>query len=88
MDLDAATAYASRGRGSRDRPTTGWQSLTPTEVEVATLVHRGATNPEIARTLVMSVNTVKTHIAHMFSKLDITSRAELAAIVATRSRES
>jgi predicted ATPase/class 3 adenylate cyclase/DNA-binding CsgD family transcriptional regulator len=88
MDLDAATAYASRGRGSRDRPTTGWQSLTPTEVEVATLVQRGATNPEIARTLVMSVNTVKTHIAHMFSKLDITSRAELAAIVATRSRES
>ena len=35
----------------------------------------------IAAQLVMSLNTVKTHLSHIFTKLDITSRAELARLV-------
>jgi DNA-binding CsgD family transcriptional regulator len=45
------------------------------------LVAEGATNPDIGRKLVMSVNTVKTHLGHIYTKLDITSRAQLAAIL-------
>jgi DNA-binding CsgD family transcriptional regulator len=55
------------------------KSLTPTEREVARLVAEGATSPDIGRKLAMSVNTVKTHVGHINTKLDITSRAQLAA---------
>jgi DNA-binding CsgD family transcriptional regulator len=81
MSLAEACAYAQRTRGERRRPTVGWESLTPTERDVARLVAEGATNPEIARKLLMSVNTAKTHLAHIFTKLDIDSRAELASLV-------
>jgi DNA-binding CsgD family transcriptional regulator len=81
MSLLAARAYAQRPRGQRRRPTFGWESLTPTEQDVARLVAQGATNPEIARMLLMSVNTVKTHLAHTYTKLGIDSRAQLASLV-------
>jgi predicted ATPase/DNA-binding CsgD family transcriptional regulator len=84
MSLAEACAYAQRTRGERRRPTVGWESLTPTERDVARLVAEGATNPEIARKLLMSVNTAKTHLAHIFTKLDIDSRAELASLVTRR----
>jgi DNA-binding NarL/FixJ family response regulator len=81
MSLAEANAYTHRSRGERRRPTIGWESLTPTELDVARLVAHGATNPAIARQLLMSVNTVKTHIAHIYTKLDIDSRAELTSLV-------
>ena len=81
--LDEAVALAQRSRGERRRPSTGWASLTPVELDVARLVAEGLTNPSIATRLVMSPNTVKTHLSHIFTKLDITSRAELARLVAT-----
>jgi DNA-binding CsgD family transcriptional regulator len=81
MSLAEACAYAQRARGERRRPMLGWDSLTPTEHDVARLVAEGATNPEIARKLFMSVNTVKTHLAHIYAKLDIDSRAELTSRV-------
>jgi DNA-binding CsgD family transcriptional regulator len=81
LSLDHAVAYALRTHGRRGRPTVGWVSLTPTELDVARLVAEGATNPAIAQKLMMTVNTVKTHLAHIFTKLDITSRAQLASLV-------
>lgn len=46
LPLDAAAAYASRARGERKRPSTGWASLTPTELEVVAQVHaRSAPGP-------------------------------------------
>jgi DNA-binding CsgD family transcriptional regulator len=81
MSLAEACAYAQRARGERRRPTLGWDSLTPTEHDVARLVAEGDTNPEIARKLFMSVNTVKTHLTHIYAKLDIDSRAELTSRV-------
>ena len=82
LTLDEAVALAQRSRGERRRPSHGWASLTPAEVDVARLVAEGLTNPEIGTRLVMSPNTVKTHLSHIFSKLDIASRAELAHLVA------
>ena len=81
MSLSDACEYAQRTRGERRRPALGWESLTPTEHSVARHVAEGATNPEIARSLLMSVNTVKTHLAHIYTKLDIDSRAELTSAV-------
>ena len=76
-------AYARRTRGTRGRPTTGWASLTPTELEVVRLVADGRTNPEIGVRLFMSRGTVKTHLNHVFTKLDVSNRTELATL-ATR----
>lgn len=84
MPLNEAVAYVRRSRGTRGRPSTGWDSLTPTELEVAKLVAEGLTNPEIGGRLFMSRGTVKTHLSHVYAKLGIANRAELAAIAAAR----
>jgi two-component system nitrate/nitrite response regulator NarL len=55
--------------------------LTPREREVAWLLARGASNREIAETLMISENTVKTHVAHILEKLGIQSRRQVAAYV-------
>jgi DNA-binding CsgD family transcriptional regulator/tetratricopeptide (TPR) repeat protein len=80
LSFNDAIAYAGRGRGSRGgRPIIGWASLTSTEKAVARLVSEGLTNREIAGRLLMSTSTVKTHLAHIFGKLAISHRAELAS---------
>ena len=69
------------GRSPRGQHTVGWESLTPAELEVAKLIAEGLTNPEIAERLFISRQTVKSHLAHIFSKLNLSSRSELAALV-------
>ena len=72
-----------RGRrtSSHRRPTTGWDSLTPTERSVAALVADGLVYREVGERLFISRRTVETHVANMFTKLDITSRNELVDLV-------
>jgi DNA-binding NarL/FixJ family response regulator/tetratricopeptide (TPR) repeat protein len=72
-------------RGTRTRPQHGWQSLTPAEQAIAILVAEGLSNPRIGERLFVSHRTVQTHIAHLFAKLGVASRAQLAAEV-TRHR--
>ena len=79
LDGPAAVAYARRARGERRRPSFGWDSLTPTELEVVGLAAAGLTNPAIGERLFISRGTVKTHLLHVFAKLGVHSRAELAA---------
>lgn len=69
-------------RGPRRRPPSGWGSLTDTERRVVDLVAQGLTNPEVGRQLFTSRRTVETHLAHVFAKLGISSRVQLAAEVA------
>jgi non-specific serine/threonine protein kinase len=51
--------------------------LTNREREIAMLVGQGKTNGEIATKLVVSKRTVETHISHILSKLELTSRAQI-----------
>ena len=79
MALDEAAAYASRARGSRRRPDHGWGSLTSAELEVVRLAVDGLSNPQIGARLYMSRSTVKTHLSHVYAKLGVANRTELAA---------
>jgi predicted ATPase/DNA-binding CsgD family transcriptional regulator len=69
---------AQRGRGERKRPTSGWASLTPTECDVVRLVSEGLANKDIAARLFVSPRTVQTHLTHVYTKLGLTSRVQLA----------
>lgn len=84
MVLGDAIAYARRSRGPRDRPTSGWSSLTPTELETARLAATGMSNPQIASQLFIARSTVKMHLSNVYLKLRIANRTELAAAIAAR----
>jgi DNA-binding CsgD family transcriptional regulator len=78
LSVDEAVAYALRGRGERRRPTSGWASLTPAEADVARLVGEGLANKDIATRLFVSPRTVQSHLTHIYTKLGVTSRVQLA----------
>lgn len=84
LGVDEAVTYAQRGRGERKRPSTGWASLTPMERQVVDLAADGLRNTEIATRLFIAPSTVKTHLAHVFAKLGVSTRAEMAALAARR----
>jgi len=68
-----------------DAPTSITRSLSllsRREREIAKFVVRGFTNVQIASVSSISHNTVKRHLKHVFEKLNVDSRAELAAIIA------
>jgi predicted ATPase/class 3 adenylate cyclase/DNA-binding CsgD family transcriptional regulator len=85
LSMDEAVAYALRARGERRRPSTGWDSLTPTELQVVDLVRSGRTNREVAEQLLMGAETVKTHLSHVFIKLGVSNRTQLTAVATERS---
>jgi DNA-binding CsgD family transcriptional regulator len=66
-------------RGARQRPATGWDSLTPTEQRVAALAAEGLTSRQIGDRLYVSTFTVGSHLRHIYQKLGINSRLQLAA---------
>jgi DNA-binding CsgD family transcriptional regulator len=53
--------------------------LTPQEQAVALLVAAGMSNRQVAGELFISVKTVQFHLTHIYTKLGVSSRAELAA---------
>ena len=85
MNQHEIVSYVQRGRGERGRPSAGWQSLTPTEEEVAKYVAEGLSNKEIAERMFVSVRTVTTHLTHIYEKLGFSSRPELVSAAARRS---
>ncbi len=78
LSTEAAIAYAQRGHGERKRPTTGWASLTPTERDVVRLVSEELPNKDIATRLFVSPRTVQARLTHVYTKLGLTSRVQLA----------
>ncbi len=56
-------------------------SLTDREREVVMLIYEGAGNSEISEKLFISLNTVKSHIKHIFRKLQVNSRLELIQVI-------
>jgi DNA-binding CsgD family transcriptional regulator len=85
LSTEEAIAYAQRGRGERKRPSTGWGSLTPTELDVVRLVAEGTPNKDIAARLFVSPRTVQSHLRHVYNKLGLTSRVQLAKKAALHS---
>jgi DNA-binding CsgD family transcriptional regulator len=89
-DLDAACAiyrkcgaWADAARLERQlSPSVGGGALSKREIEVAKLVADGLSNRAIADRLVLSERTVENHVAAIFTKLNMRSRAEIAAHVA------
>ncbi len=65
---------------SRERAQSGWGSLTESELRVARLVARGATNRDAAEQLFLSPHTVSSHLRSAFAKLGVRSRVELARV--------
>jgi DNA-binding CsgD family transcriptional regulator len=88
--LDAARVRSLlRTRGARAAaggpcPVPAWPELTVSERTVVSLVAQGATNREIADRLYLSPYTVNAHLRHVFTKLGIRSRVELARMTAER----
>jgi ATP/maltotriose-dependent transcriptional regulator MalT len=65
----------------------GIETLTERELEVARLVVDRKTNSQIAEELFLSPKTVETHIRHLFQKLEVSSRVEVARVVERADRE-
>ena len=78
LSAPEAIVYAQRGHGERKRPAKGWASLTPAEHDVVQLAAGGLSNSAIAAKLFVSPRTVQTHISHVYAKLGLTSRIQLA----------
>lgn len=70
---------ATYRNGAAALPTTELDVLTPRETEVLELIGMGLSNAEIADRLTLSEGTIKTHIGHVFAKLQLRDRA--AAVV-------
>ena len=66
------------------RAQSGWDSLTATEIKIASFVEEGLSNPEIAARLLLSRRTVATHVSHILKKLDVNSRIDIARESARR----
>jgi DNA-binding CsgD family transcriptional regulator len=77
LTTEEAIGYAQRGRGERKRASSGWESLTPAELDVVRLVTEGLGNRDIATRLFVSPRTVQAHLTHVYTKLGISSRFQL-----------
>jgi DNA-binding CsgD family transcriptional regulator len=73
-----------RRGGAGARSSSEWPELTSSEFAVVRLVALGATNREVAERLFLSPYTVNSHLRHVFTKLGIRSRVELARLAAER----
>jgi non-specific serine/threonine protein kinase len=78
--LEQATAIDDRVPGAQN---TSDDPLTAREREVLELIAQGRSNREIAEALFVTEHTVKYHVASLFSRLDVTSRAEAVARAAS-----
>jgi DNA-binding CsgD family transcriptional regulator len=72
--IDASQAQSANRRWQ-------WDTLTPSEMDVARLAAQGHRNAEIANELHISILTVETHLKHIYGKLKIRSRTELARVI-------
>jgi DNA-binding CsgD family transcriptional regulator len=71
----------------RERPESGWEAMTDSELAVARLVAQGHTNREVAEQLFVSPHTVSSHLRSIFAKLDVNSRVALARLASERTAD-
>jgi len=73
---------AVKNRCQMDRAHRSWDALSPREKQVAALVCTGLTGRQIAARLVVSPETIKTHVRHILRKFNLSSRRELCRLLA------
>lgn len=73
---------AVKNRRLKDRAHRSWDALSPREKQVAALVCTGLTGRQIAARLVVSPETIKTHVRHILRKFNLSSRRELCRLLA------
>ena len=78
---ETAPTKRKRGAAAQPRPTHGLLSLTETERRVAELISAGHSSRSAAAELVVSPNTINTHLRSIFTKLDVRSRVQLANLL-------
>jgi DNA-binding CsgD family transcriptional regulator len=66
----------------------GVDSLTPSERRIAALAAEGLSNREIAQALFVTLRTVEMHLSNAFRKLDVSSRTQLPAALASSAPEA
>jgi len=81
---DVLHAAAQRDASEKGAHEEGSAILSPREQDVLQLVAEGMTNKEIARRLILSEHTIKSHVTSLFNKLGVDSRAQAVAIAAQR----
>ena len=74
----ARAELRASGETARRRDPSAIAQLTPQELQVARLVAEGLSNKEVAAQLFLSPRTIDSHLRSVFSKLDISSRTQLA----------
>jgi len=82
-----ASAWIKRAQSELSRiapAAAGVSALTPTEARVAALVASGRTNKEVAAELFLSVKTVEANLSRVYDKLNVRSRSQLVARVASQ----
>ncbi len=87
-DAGYATDFAVDARAALAGLAGSGSGLTPRETEIAELVAQGETNRRIARTLFVSERTVESHVSSVLRKLDLPSRAAVAAWFVRKTHEN
>jgi DNA-binding CsgD family transcriptional regulator len=83
----ARAELRATGETARRRDVAASEELTPQELQVAAHVAEGKTNREVGAALYLSHKTVESHLARVYRKLGINSRAELIRLFATRPQD-
>jgi DNA-binding NarL/FixJ family response regulator len=65
-----------------------WSTLTPQEWQIAQMAARGLTNQQIGEQLFISRRTVGSHLYHLFPKLRVTARSQLATALRAAEQSS
>jgi DNA-binding CsgD family transcriptional regulator len=81
----AHSELRATGETARKRDPSTIGQLTPQEVQIVRIVGEGATNREVAAQLFLSPRTIDYHLRKVFTKLDVSSRAELIRVAARES---
>lgn len=81
LEERARTELAATGARPRKAVFSGVESLTPSELRVARMAAEGMTNREIAQSLTVTAKTIETHLRHVYQKLDLAKRTELAGVL-------
>ena len=80
----ARRELGATGETIRRRDPFATDDLTPTELQVALLVAKGATNKEVGAALFLSPKTIETHLGRVYRKLHVRSRTELAHLLSSQ----